>query len=44
MKRLESTKDLDKLRESIIEKNKCYQKTITICGGPGCHAIGSDRY
>jgi NADH:ubiquinone oxidoreductase subunit F (NADH-binding)/(2Fe-2S) ferredoxin/NAD-dependent dihydropyrimidine dehydrogenase PreA subunit len=42
MKRLESIGDLDKLRESIIEKNKCYQKTITICGGPGCHAIGSE--
>jgi len=42
MKRLESIKDLDKLRESIIEKNNCYQKTITICGGPGCHAIGSE--
>ncbi len=42
MKRLESIKDLDKLKESIIEKNNCYQKTITICGGPGCHAIGSE--
>ena len=42
MKKLVNIQDLNELRESIIEKNKRYHRTITICGGPGCHAIGSE--
>lgn len=42
MKKLENLQDLDILRKSIIEKNNGFQRTITICGGPGCHAIGSE--
>jgi len=42
MERLQSINDLDKLRESIIEKNKAFEKTITLCGGTGCRAYGSE--
>jgi NADH:ubiquinone oxidoreductase subunit F (NADH-binding)/(2Fe-2S) ferredoxin/NAD-dependent dihydropyrimidine dehydrogenase PreA subunit len=42
MERLQNINDLERLRESIIEKNKAFEKTITLCGGTGCRAYGSE--
>jgi NADH-quinone oxidoreductase subunit F len=42
MERLQNIHDLERLRESIIEKNKTFEKTITLCGGTGCRAYGSE--
>ncbi|MEK7398062.1 MAG: NADH-quinone oxidoreductase subunit NuoF [Candidatus Poribacteria bacterium] len=42
MKKLVSIQDLNELRKTIIEKSKSYSKTITLCGGTGCRAYGSE--
>jgi len=42
MKRLESIQDLDKLREAIIKKNEAFERTVTLCGGTGWRAYGSE--
>ena len=42
MKRLESIKDLERLRETIVAKNNTYEKTLSICGETGCRVYGSE--
>jgi NADH:ubiquinone oxidoreductase subunit F (NADH-binding)/(2Fe-2S) ferredoxin/NAD-dependent dihydropyrimidine dehydrogenase PreA subunit len=42
MKRLESIQDLKALREAITKKNESFKKTVTLCGGTGCRAYGSE--
>jgi NADH:ubiquinone oxidoreductase subunit F (NADH-binding)/(2Fe-2S) ferredoxin len=41
MSRLNSYRELEHLRESLKEQSKQYKTTVMICGGPGCHASGS---
>ena len=43
MGKLKSVSELERLREDIIERNGRFRMTITVCGGPGCHALGSEE-
>ncbi len=42
MGKLTSISDLSKLRENIADQNSQFKTTITLCGGPGCLALGSE--
>jgi NADH:ubiquinone oxidoreductase subunit F (NADH-binding)/NAD-dependent dihydropyrimidine dehydrogenase PreA subunit/(2Fe-2S) ferredoxin len=42
MGRLTSISDLVKLREDIAKRNSRFKATITLCGGTGCRAYGSE--
>ncbi len=43
MARLKSISELDELREDIARRNIRFKMAVTTCGGPGCHALGSDQ-
>ena len=43
MKRLKTIEELDLLRKSIIENRDPDKTCVTICGGTGCSALGSDE-
>ena len=42
MKKISSHEDLKKLRENIIKNYDPKKPIITICGGTGCQASGSE--
>ena len=42
MNRLRSPKELETLRKSIIKSREPNKPCVTICGGTGCHAFGSE--
>jgi NADH-quinone oxidoreductase subunit F len=42
MGKLGSISELERLREDIIKRDSRFEVTIAICGGPGCHALGSE--
>lgn len=42
MAKLKNTSELNKLRESIVEKNSQFEMNVTICGGTGCRANESE--
>jgi len=42
MERLRNTSELEALKEAIIKKNSQFKMTVTLCGGPGCLALGSE--
>ncbi|MFC1952241.1 NADH-ubiquinone oxidoreductase-F iron-sulfur binding region domain-containing protein [Chloroflexota bacterium] len=42
MNKLRSPEELEALRKSIIKSRKSNKPCITICGGTGCHALGSE--
>jgi len=42
MARLRSAPELERLREDIVERNSRFKATITVCGGTGCRAYGSE--
>ncbi len=41
MSRLNSSRELEHLREQLREKRKNITSTVTICGGTGCQASRS---
>ena len=41
-KRLRSIKDLEKLRQSILDSKDTGRMTISVCGGTGCRAAGAE--
>ena len=43
MKRLSSLSELNKLRELIIKNRDPDKPCLTICGGSGCHAFGTEK-
>jgi len=43
MKRLTNISDLENLRNTVLEKYNRYRSTITLCGGTGCRAYGSEE-
>ena len=43
MSRIKSIDELEKLRETIIEKQKARKLSIAICNGPGCLPLGSRK-
>ena len=43
MNRLNSLKDLDRLRESIVKERDTTKPCITVCSGTGCHAFGCQK-
>ncbi|MDH5406039.1 MAG: FAD-dependent oxidoreductase [Candidatus Aminicenantes bacterium] len=43
MNRAKSIEELEKLRETIIEKRKVKKTCITVCNGTGCHAYGCEK-
>jgi NADH-quinone oxidoreductase subunit F len=43
MERLKSIGELDRLRTSIVDKQDPNKTCVTICGGTGCSAFGSDE-
>lgn len=42
MDRLRNTSELEELRQAIVKNNSQFKTTITVCGGPGCLALGSE--
>ncbi len=40
MNRLNAPADLERYRDAVKEKKRRYGKSISVCGGPGCHAQG----
>lgn len=40
MRKIKTVSDLEKWRKDIIDKQKRYEMTISVCGGTGCHAYG----
>lgn len=42
MEKLKSVSELEKFREAIVEKNSRFKMTVSLCGGPGCLALGSE--
>jgi NADH:ubiquinone oxidoreductase subunit F (NADH-binding)/(2Fe-2S) ferredoxin/NAD-dependent dihydropyrimidine dehydrogenase PreA subunit len=43
MRKIKSISDLEKLRKSIMEKQKEYEVAVSVCGGTGCHAYGCKK-
>lgn len=43
MKRLESVQDLKELKKSILDSRDPNKLCITLCGGTGCRAYGSEK-
>jgi len=43
LKRLSSLSELNKLRELIIKNRDPDKPCLTICGGSGCHAFGTEK-
>ncbi len=43
MNRLSSPDELEAIRKSIIKRRRPNKPCITICGGTGCHTLGSER-
>ncbi len=42
MPKLKSVSELEELRRSVREHNARFTTTVALCGGPGCHACGSE--
>ena len=43
MNRLSSPDELEAIRKSIIKSRRPNKPCITVCGGTGCHTLGSER-
>jgi len=43
LKRLSSPDELEAIRKSIIKSRRPNKPCITVCGGTGCHTLGSER-
>ncbi len=43
MTKLKSSSELEDFRKSIMEKRDSNKPCITVCGGTGCHASGSEK-
>ncbi len=43
MNKIKWSADLDKLRNDIKSRKKLYRKTISVCCGPGCSAVGANE-
>jgi len=43
MEKLRDISELEALKEAIIKKNSQFKMTVTLCGGPGCLALGSEK-
>jgi len=43
MARLNSTTELEKLRQDILSQRDTNKPCVTICSGTGCHAYGSEK-
>lgn len=42
MEKLKGVSELESLRNAIVEKNSQLKMTVSLCGGPGCLALGSE--
>jgi len=42
VEKLRNIPELERLREAIVEKNSHFKMTISLCGGPGCLALGAE--
>ncbi|MFC1717650.1 NADH-ubiquinone oxidoreductase-F iron-sulfur binding region domain-containing protein [Candidatus Poribacteria bacterium] len=42
MGKIRDMSELEELREAIVKQNSQFRKTIALCGGPGCLALGSE--
>jgi len=43
MKRISSAEELEKIREELISQRDPQRVVVTVCGGTGCHAYGSQK-
>jgi len=43
LNRLSSPDELEAIRKSIIKRRRPNKPCITVCGGTGCHTLGSER-
>lgn len=42
MEKLRNASELEELKEAIVKKNSQFRMTVTLCGGTGCRAYGSE--
>jgi len=43
MRKIKSISDLERWREDVIEKDKEYEVTVSVCGGTGCQAYDCQK-